>query len=113
MRQIKLLKKNQIANDLSIFDLATAKSLINLKARNSVKEQPTDDKQVKSSLNVKSRNGYLFMTASGSQHDKIKVARPDKSYCRFKYFESLPKYSVEQPCVGVGSPYKGSYEQTV
>ena len=37
----------------------------------------------------------------------IKSHASQKKFCRFKYFESLPKYSLEQPTIGAG-PYKGT-----
>ena len=31
-------------------------------------------------------------------------------YCRYKYFESLPKYPIDKPVIGMASKYLGSYE---
>lgn len=36
----------------------------------------------------------------------MKVDQPDK-FCRHKYFESLPKYSIDQPSVNLSSKYIG------
>ena len=32
-------------------------------------------------------------------------------YCRYKYFESLPKYPIDKPIIGMSSKYQGSYEE--
>lgn len=57
------------------------------------------------------KNGYLFMKKSGNLSQKSDDKRPvlkqqvsQKKYCRYKYFESLPKYSLEQPAITVTSP---------
>ena len=70
----------------------------------------------KSTRQVTSKNGYLFLKTNRSssvqkgQSPKrrvvLKVERPEK-YCRHKYFESLPKYSMEQPSVNLASKYVG------
>ena len=64
---------------------------------------------VRSSLNVKSRSGYLFLknsTCHSSDKDsishKFKQKVTQKKYCRFKYFESLPKFTMDQPILGAG-----------
>ena len=103
--------KKQIVGGVSIFDKNLLKE-INLRARQSVAEvsEAAKDKQVRSSLNVKSRNGYLFMTNT-SENEKVKVQPPERSYCRFKYFESLPQYDLGKPCIGGGSPDKASQEE--
>ena len=41
----------------------------------------------------------------------VRIKNNAKFYNRYKYFESLPKYSLEQPCINIASPYVGSEEQ--
>ena len=40
----------------------------------------------------------------------IRIKSSAKFFNRFKFFESLPKYSLEQPCINIASPYEGSEE---
>ena len=68
-----------------------------------------------SSVNVKSKNGYLFIkheeeSPEGSRRSSQKLRFQQRPFNRFKYFESLPKYSKEQP-MSTSSPYMGSPEQ--
>lgn len=64
----------------------------------------------KSSQQVKAKNGYLFLKkgrpSSAEKEPRttvvLKVARPEK-FCRYKYFESLPKYAADQPAINLAS----------
>ena len=57
------------------------------------------DNNLRSSLEVKSRNGYLFKKnkADDASVDKKKrqVVVPPRAFCRYKYFESLPVYPTD------------------
>ena len=53
-----------------------------------------------STLDIKTRNGYMFLKNSLDSNKAlakpaIKQSASQKKFCRFKYFESLPKYSME------------------
>ena len=75
----------------------------------------------KSTQQVTSKNGYLFLKANRSSSTQkepysqrpvvVKIERPEK-YCRHKFFESLPKYSMDQPSVNLASKYIGDRAET-
>lgn len=47
-----------------------------------------------SSVNIISKNGYLFTKNRSPSPETHRSILTNKPYNRFKYFESLPKYSV-------------------
>ena len=57
---------------------------------------PVNNENKKTSSNVVSRNGYLFLKTHG--HDssrKTKIAVPRRFFTRHNQFKKLPKYSIE------------------
>ena len=96
----------------------------------------------KSSVNIISKNGYLFAkrnhieanqpyianSVTGNSKQKveffnsladnlpkkvIKVKTDPKHYSRYKHFQSLPKFAMDQPCINNASPYVGSQIQVL
>ena len=46
-------------------------------------------------------------TALKSRGNTIKLAVKPKFYSRHQYFQKLPQFSLDQPCINIASPYIG------
>ena len=67
--------------------------------------QLIDQPERVSASDIKSVNGYLFIKKNKKS---TKLKQMNKAYCRYKFFDSLPKNSLNQPCINIASKYQGS-----